>query len=263
MTIWRSGNGASYAPYRILDLPALIGRDDDGARARAALALGSARGPRRRPYPPARSSSIDDEAALAGRNLFALQGADGRWEIFSAARAELIGERSYRLSRLLRGLAGSRARGRAHGARRGAAGRARRGRRTADDEPRRISARPGATGSVPSGRDHADASVAEIVATVPARGAAAVCSRAGRGKARGGGHPPRLDPPHAPQRRRLGRHRRSARRRCGELRDRHPRAGAVLQDARERPALHPLCRCTGDSPISARRNPRSAFASRR
>ena len=54
-------------------------------------------------------SSIDDEAALAGGNLFALQGADGRWEILSAARAELIGERSYRLSRFLRGLAGSRA----------------------------------------------------------------------------------------------------------------------------------------------------------
>jgi hypothetical protein len=52
-------------------------------------------------------SAIGDEAALAGGNLFALQGDDGRFEIFSAALAELIGERTFRLSRLLRGLAGS------------------------------------------------------------------------------------------------------------------------------------------------------------
>ena len=38
---------------------------------------------------------------------------DGCWEIFSAARAELIGVRRYRLSRLLRGLAGSETAGRA------------------------------------------------------------------------------------------------------------------------------------------------------
>jgi hypothetical protein len=52
-------------------------------------------------------SAVDDEEAFAGGNLFALQGADGRWEIFSAARAEMIAERTYRLTRLLRGLAGS------------------------------------------------------------------------------------------------------------------------------------------------------------
>ena len=110
-------------------------------------------------------SSIDDEAALAGRNLFALRGADSRWEILSAARAELIGERTYRLSRFLRGLAGS------------------------EPEANRI-VMAGAllvkldeavvplTTSLqdlgqswryrvgPSGRDHADASVAEITATV-------------------------------------------------------------------------------------------------
>jgi hypothetical protein len=50
-------------------------------------------------------ASISDEAALAGGNLFALRGADGAWEILSAARAELVGTHRYHLSRLLRGLA--------------------------------------------------------------------------------------------------------------------------------------------------------------
>jgi hypothetical protein len=106
VTIWRSGNGASFKPHRILDLPAMIGtimtmlppgpiwRWDDGAVLDVEISSGAL-------------SSIDDEEALAGGNLFAVQGSDGRWEILSAARAELIGERTYRLSRLLRGLAGT------------------------------------------------------------------------------------------------------------------------------------------------------------
>lgn len=106
VTIWRSGNGASYKPLRIMDLPAMIGttvtplapgplwRWDAGAILDVEISSGAL-------------SSIDDEEALAGGNLFALQGADGRWEILSAARAELIGERTYRLSRFLRGLAGT------------------------------------------------------------------------------------------------------------------------------------------------------------
>jgi hypothetical protein len=108
MTIWRSGNGASFTPTRILDLPAVIGRTKTALvpgplwrwDPRAVLDVEISSGA---------LSAIDDEAALAGRNLFALQGTDGRWEILSAARAEMIGERTYRLSRFLRGLAGSEA----------------------------------------------------------------------------------------------------------------------------------------------------------
>lgn len=51
--------------------------------------------------------SLEDEAVLAGRNAFTVQGEDGRWEILCAASAALIGPGRYRLSRLLRGLAGS------------------------------------------------------------------------------------------------------------------------------------------------------------
>ncbi|ANY77574.1 hypothetical protein BB934_04450 [Microvirga ossetica] len=165
MTIWRSGNGASYAPYHILDLPALVGRTtttfmpgplwrwDPRAVLDVTLSSGAL-------------SSIDDEAALSGRNLFALQGADGRWEMFSAARAELIGERSYRLSRCLRGLAGSEP----QAARTVPAGALL---VKLDEAVAPLTTNLQDLGQTwryrigPSGRDHADASVTEIVATVP------------------------------------------------------------------------------------------------
>ncbi|HZB63579.1 MAG TPA: glycoside hydrolase/phage tail family protein, partial [Microvirga sp.] len=106
VAIWRSGNGASFTPHRILGLPAVIGLT------KTVLPPGPLwRWDRRTVLDVEISSgalsSIDDEAALAGGNLFAVQGQDGRWEILSAAGAELIGERTYRLSRFLRGLAGS------------------------------------------------------------------------------------------------------------------------------------------------------------
>jgi len=106
VTVWRSGNGASFNPHRIINLPAVIGRTKTPLPA----------GPIWRWDPTAvldveissgAISSLDDEATLAGGNLFAIKGTDGRWEIFAAARAEMIGERTYRLSRCLRGLAGT------------------------------------------------------------------------------------------------------------------------------------------------------------
>lgn len=106
VTVWRSSSGTSFAPYQIIDLPAVIGRTrntllpgplwrwDPKAVLDVEISSGAI-------------ASIDDEAALAGGNLFAVRGNDGQWEIFSAARAEMTGERSFRLSRMLRGLAGS------------------------------------------------------------------------------------------------------------------------------------------------------------
>ena len=54
-------------------------------------------------------ASVGENAALAGDNLFALVGPDGVCEIIAVAQAEMIGENRYRLSHLLRGLAGSEA----------------------------------------------------------------------------------------------------------------------------------------------------------
>jgi hypothetical protein len=105
VTIWR-GDGAGFEPYRTLPVPALMGRTlnalppgplgrwDRAAHLDVELSSGAI-------------PAIADEAALAGGNLFALQGPDGRWEILSAAGSALIGERTYRLTRMLRGLAGS------------------------------------------------------------------------------------------------------------------------------------------------------------
>ncbi len=164
VTIWRSGNGASFAPHRILGLPAVIGltktallpgplwRWDRKAVLDVEISTGAL-------------SAIDDEAALAGGNLFAVRGQDGRWEILSAAGVELIGERTYRLSRLLRGLAGSEP----EAARPVPAG---------ASVVRLDEAVAPLTSSLqdlgqtwryrigPAGRDHADPSVAEIAATV-------------------------------------------------------------------------------------------------
>jgi hypothetical protein len=106
VAVWRSTDGASFALHRTLDLPAMAGtslgvlspgplwRWDVNARLDVAFATGSL-------------PSISDDAALAGGNLLAIRGPDRRWEVFSAAYAELVAERTWRLSRLLRGLGGT------------------------------------------------------------------------------------------------------------------------------------------------------------
>lgn len=52
-------------------------------------------------------ASIDDAALLAGGNVIAVAGPDGRHEVLGAGRAELVADGVVRLSRLLRGLGGS------------------------------------------------------------------------------------------------------------------------------------------------------------
>jgi hypothetical protein len=52
-------------------------------------------------------TSLTDMQVLAGRNAAAVQRADGAWEVLQFAHAELIGEKTYALSRLLRGQLGT------------------------------------------------------------------------------------------------------------------------------------------------------------
>jgi hypothetical protein len=106
VAVWRAADGGSFSLHAIAELPALIGR------LRGACGPGPVwRWDRRTVLEIDLSggavTSVPDEAALAGGNLFALQGENGAWEILSAARADLVGPRRYRLSRLLRGLAGT------------------------------------------------------------------------------------------------------------------------------------------------------------
>jgi hypothetical protein len=107
VAVWRA-NDADFVFDRTVDLPAIVGRTlgplapgplwrwDTTNAVDVALARGML-------------ASVPDEEALGGANLFAVKGADMRWEIFSAARADLIAAQTWRLSRLLRGLAGSEA----------------------------------------------------------------------------------------------------------------------------------------------------------
>jgi len=53
--------------------------------------------------------SLPDDLVLAGGNPLLVQAPSGDWEVLQYARAVLIGERTYRLSRLLRGQRGSEA----------------------------------------------------------------------------------------------------------------------------------------------------------
>ncbi|MRI53463.1 hypothetical protein D8770_05775 [Methylobacterium sp. DB1607] len=110
VAVWRSaGEGAPFGLHRILDHPACLGRTLNllppgpvwrfDRSTRLDVALRHADG----------LSAIGEAAALAGGNLFAVIGEDGTVEILSAARAELIGTGTWRLSALLRGLAGSEA----------------------------------------------------------------------------------------------------------------------------------------------------------
>jgi hypothetical protein len=70
-----------------------IGRLDHGNQLVVALSFGAL-------------SSVSEQAMLAGKNTAALKHSNGSWEIFSFAKAELIGFQTWRLSELIRGLGG-------------------------------------------------------------------------------------------------------------------------------------------------------------
>ncbi|WP_036296837.1 glycoside hydrolase/phage tail family protein [Methylosinus sp. PW1] len=73
--------------------PGPLGRFDRGASVTVKLASGAL-------------ASVDDGSAFALRSSIAIRGDDGAWEVFVFTRAELVATRTYRLSRLLRGIGG-------------------------------------------------------------------------------------------------------------------------------------------------------------
>src|SRR5690606_9890911 len=106
VAIWRSNDGASFAPLAAADLPAVVGETLDSLppgpvwrwdrQNRLTMRLGGGV-----------LTSVSEGAALSGANLLAVRGPDGAWEIIAAADVELVGADVYRAGGLLRGLAGS------------------------------------------------------------------------------------------------------------------------------------------------------------
>jgi hypothetical protein len=106
VTTWRSTDGLSFEKAATAFVPSVIGetldalpagptsRWDRGGEMRVALYGGAL-------------ASVADARVLDGANAAAVLNAFGTWEILQFANAELVGDKIYRLSRLLRGQAGS------------------------------------------------------------------------------------------------------------------------------------------------------------
>jgi hypothetical protein len=106
VAVWRSFDGLSFERIAIAMAPATAGETLDPVPAgptgrfdvRNTFRVGLYRG---------MLASVSDAAVLAGANAAALVQPDGGVEVIQFARAELVGERTYQISRLLRGQAGS------------------------------------------------------------------------------------------------------------------------------------------------------------
>lgn len=105
VTVWSSVEGLSYSPVAQALAPSITGETLDdlpaGPTARWHRAVVRVR------VFGGRLASVSDSALLAGANAAAVRRPDGTWEVIQFANAELVAERTYALSRLLRGQAGT------------------------------------------------------------------------------------------------------------------------------------------------------------
>jgi GTA TIM-barrel-like domain/Putative phage tail protein len=106
VTIWQSKDNASFQVAASVPMPAVIGETLDPLPAGPVARWDNASSFRVRLYGGV-LNSLADARVLGGGNAAAVQNGDGRWEILQFAQAELVDERTYRLSRLLRGQNGS------------------------------------------------------------------------------------------------------------------------------------------------------------
>jgi hypothetical protein len=105
VTVWSSVDGLSYGPLARALAPSITGQTLDDLPAgptarwhRAAVRVQIDGG---------QLASVSDNVLLAGANAAAVQRLDGAWEVIQFAHAELVADRTYALSRLLRGQAGT------------------------------------------------------------------------------------------------------------------------------------------------------------
>src|SRR4029079_15970446 len=105
VTVWSSVDGLSYGLAAQALAPSIVGETLDDLPAgptgrwhRATVGVRVFGG---------QLASVSDSALFAGANAAAVRRPDGAWEVIQFANAELVAERTYALSRLLRGQAGT------------------------------------------------------------------------------------------------------------------------------------------------------------
>jgi hypothetical protein len=106
VAIWRSFDGLSFERAALALAPATVGETLDALPAGPAGRWDRGADFRVRLFGGA-LASVSDSTLLGGANAAAVQRPDGAWEILQFANAELVDAGTYRLSRVLRGLAGS------------------------------------------------------------------------------------------------------------------------------------------------------------
>ena len=106
VTVWRSTDGLSFGKLATAFAPSVIGETLDALPAGPAGCWDRGGGVRVALYGGA-LASITEARVLNGANAAAVLNPSGIWEILQFANAELVGEKTYKLSQLLRGQAGS------------------------------------------------------------------------------------------------------------------------------------------------------------
>jgi hypothetical protein len=105
VAIFRSGDGLSFQQAALALAPSIVGETLDDLP-RGPTSRWSRHRVRVRLH-GGELASVSDGALLAGANVAAVRNPDGAWEVLQFAQAELMGERTYELTRLIRGQAGS------------------------------------------------------------------------------------------------------------------------------------------------------------
>ena len=106
VAVWRSGDGLSFERAALAIAPAIIGETLDDLPLGPTGRFDRVNSVRVRLYGGA-LASVSDLILFAGANAAAVQRTDGAWEVLQFANAELVDANTYKLSRLLRGQAGS------------------------------------------------------------------------------------------------------------------------------------------------------------
>ncbi|MFN3659581.1 MAG: glycoside hydrolase TIM-barrel-like domain-containing protein [Pseudolabrys sp.] len=105
VAVWTSGDGLTYGQAGLVSAPNVVGETLDEL-ARGPTGRWHRSGFRVRLYGGA-LASVSEGTLLSGANAAAVRHVDGAWEVIQFANAELVDERTYLLSHLLRGQLGS------------------------------------------------------------------------------------------------------------------------------------------------------------